>query len=103
MVLTQLVHVFECKSETKGLLHIPIFNNKKLLLAVLTSLTVVFGAVYFPPLQVVFSTVALTPKEILTVLGYCMCGPVLAALVRPLFRPKENEKTQDRKLKKKPA
>ena len=37
LVLTQLIHVFECKSEEKGLLHIPFFNNKKLLAAAAVS------------------------------------------------------------------
>lgn len=82
LVLNQLIHVFECKSEKKGLLHIPILNNKKLLLAVLTSLLVLFTAVYFPPCQPIFSTVSLRPQELLMVIGYCLCGPILAGLVR---------------------
>ena len=30
LVLTQLIHVFECKSETKSIFTIPYFNNIKL-------------------------------------------------------------------------
>ena len=43
LVLTQLIHVFECKSERKTIFEIPIFNNRPLLLAVICSTIMIMG------------------------------------------------------------
>lgn len=80
LVLTQLIHVFECKSETKSLFGINPFDNMKLLLAALLSAVIIFSVIFVPPLQIIFKTVALTPKQVLTVLGYCMVAPVISAV-----------------------
>ena len=37
MILSQLIPIFECKSETKSLFHLPLWNNWKLLVAVAVS------------------------------------------------------------------
>lgn len=80
LVLTQLVHVFECKSESKTLFTVPYFSNIKLIFAVLTSLTVVFCAVYLPVLQPILSTVPLSGKIMAIVLGYTLSVPLLYAV-----------------------
>ena len=92
--MTQLIHVFECKSETKSLFTIRYFNNIKLILAVLLSASVVFGAIYLAPLQPIFSTVALSGLDLLKVFLYCLAVPVLSALfkaVRKQFAHPKNE------------
>ena len=66
LVFTQLVHVFECKSEVRSLFTISIFNNIKLVFAVLSSAAIVLSTVYIPALQPVFKTVALGGGEMLT-------------------------------------
>lgn len=81
LVLTQLVHVFECKSETKSIFEIPLFNNIPLVLAVLCSLVMVVGVVYVPVLQVIFETVPLGMNEWFLILGFSLMGPVLASLL----------------------
>jgi len=43
LVITQLIHVFECKSERKNIFEIPLFNNIPLVLAVLCSLVMILG------------------------------------------------------------
>lgn len=88
LVFAQLIHVFECKSEERSLFTINPFNNIKLLLAVLLSTAIVLIAVFFPPAQLIFRTAALTGGQVLTVAGYLMVAPVLAALLGALFRPK---------------
>ncbi len=80
LVIAQLIHVFECKSETKSLLRIPIFNNVRLILAVLSSAAIIFAAIYIPALQPIFSTVALTGRQLLMVFGICLSGPVVATI-----------------------
>ena len=88
LVFAQLIHVFECKSEERSLFTINPFNNIKLLLAVLLSTAIVLIAVFFPPAQLIFRTAALTGGQVLTIVGYLMVAPILAALLGALFRPK---------------
>ncbi len=81
LVLTQLIHVFECKSETHGLLSIPIFNNKPLLLSVLCSLIFMYLVIYTPFFSKIFQTVALSANHIFIVLLFCLAVPVLSSIV----------------------
>ncbi len=78
LVLTQLIHVFECKSETKSLFQIPIFNNIYLVLAVLCSLAMILGVVYIPPLQIIFKTVPLDFSAWMITGGLSFLVPILA-------------------------
>lgn len=77
LVLSQLFHVFECKSEKKNIFTVPYMNNKKLIGAVLISVAVIFGAAYFPPLQAIFSTVPLTGEQLLISAGFAVFAPLL--------------------------
>ncbi|EMS71997.1 calcium-translocating P-type ATPase, SERCA-type [Ruminiclostridium cellobioparum] len=81
LVMTQLIHVFECKSETKNIFEIPIFNNIPLILAVLCSLVMILGVVYIPALQTIFETVPLGLNEWLLIMGFTLMGPVLSSLL----------------------
>lgn len=80
LVISQLIHVFECKSEDKGIFSINYFNNIKLILAVAVSLAVLLGAIYIPAIQAVFGTVALASKMMLTALVFAFAVPVMAGL-----------------------
>ena len=82
LVMSQLFHVFECKSETKNIFTVPYFNNPKLILAVLCSAAAIFGAIYFPPLQTVFRTVPLNGKQVLISLGLTFAAPLLQCFAR---------------------
>ena len=84
LVLTQLIHVFECKSETKTIFSVPYFNNLKLIGAVLLSAAVVFAAIYLPACQPIFSTVPLSGTDLLTVFGYCLAVPIISAIFKKL-------------------
>lgn len=79
LIFAQLIHVFECKSETKNLWHINYFNNKKLLLAAAVSLVTMASVLYFPPLSSIFSTAPLTLSQIGTCLGICLVIPVVSS------------------------
>ena len=81
LVLTQLIHVFECKSETKTIFEIPLFNNIPLVMAVLCSVVMILGVVYVPALQVIFETVPLGLNEWLLIMGFTLMGPVLSSLL----------------------
>jgi Ca2+-transporting ATPase len=86
LVITQLIHVFECKSERKNVFEIPAFNNIALVLAVMCSLAMVLGVIYIPLFQTVFKTVPLTLDDWLITGGFCAFGPVLASFFRPARR-----------------
>jgi Ca2+-transporting ATPase len=59
LVLSQLIHVFECRSEKHSLFEINPFTNIYLIGAVLVSVTMLLSIIYIVPLQAVFDTVAL--------------------------------------------
>ena len=79
LVVVQLIHVFECKSETRNLFQIPIFNNVYLILSCLLSLALTLAVIFVPFFQPFFSTVPLTLRECVWVVGYSFIGPVLSA------------------------
>lgn len=86
LVMSQLIHVFECRSETKSLFGINLFGNVKLLLAVAVSAGALIAAIAVPQLQVVFETVQLTSEQLLAALGFSAAVPLMSNL--PIFRKK---------------
>ena len=89
LVLSQLIHVFECKSEEKSLFKIPIFNNIKLVLAAVFSLAILLCAIYVPFCNVIFTTAPLPAKYILRAVLCSFVAPVLSALLfNVLLKPK---------------
>ncbi len=83
LVATQLIHVFECKSETDGLFKIPLFNNKFLVISVAISMILMAGVLYIPFLQNIFKTVALSMQDWLIILIFSAIGPALSSFIRP--------------------
>ncbi len=81
LVFTQLVHVFECKSEDRSLFTINIWNNVKLILAGLSSVVIIVLTVYVPAFQPIFSTVALGGRELLTVLVATLAVPLVSSII----------------------
>lgn len=80
LIFSQLIHVFECKSESKSIFRINPFSNLKLVLSVIISLIVVIIAVYFPPAQVIFGTLPLTKNIILTAIAFSAAIPIIASV-----------------------
>ncbi|OPJ63253.1 cation-translocating P-type ATPase [Clostridium oryzae] len=70
LVLSQLIHVFECKSEKKPLFRINIFSNMYLVGAVTTSVLMLLTVIYVPTFQQIFHTVALGGKQWLIILFF---------------------------------
>ena len=82
LVMSQLIHVFECKSETKSLLGINLFSNVKLILAVMVSFAALAAAVAIPQLQIVFQTVMLSSEQLLIAVGLSAAVPILSTVFR---------------------
>lgn len=59
LVLSQLIHVFECKSESRTLFEINLLSNKYLLLSVIISVVMILGIIYVPFLQQIFKTTSM--------------------------------------------
>ncbi|MFA8437558.1 calcium-translocating P-type ATPase, SERCA-type [Pueribacillus sp. YX66] len=79
LVLAQLIHVFDCRSE-HSIFHRNIFENKALMLAVISSMLLLFIVIYYEPLQPVFRTTALTIQDWLLITGLASIPTVLLAL-----------------------
>ncbi|MDT8716631.1 calcium-translocating P-type ATPase, PMCA-type [Clostridium sp. 19966] len=70
LVLSQLIHVFECRSERKSIFEINPFTNPYLLGAVAISICMIVSVVYIPLFQGIFGTVALNAAQLLVVVFF---------------------------------
>ncbi|MBR4628468.1 MAG: cation-translocating P-type ATPase [Ruminococcus sp.] len=89
LVVSQLIHVFECKSEKGSLFTINLFSNIKLILAVIVSAGALAGAVLLPQLRTVFETVALTRPQLLAAVICSAAVPVLCGIAEFLGSKRE--------------
>ncbi len=78
LVLAQLIHVFDCRSEKSIFSRNP-FGNMYLVWAVVSSLVLMLIALYYPPLQQVFHTVSIAPRDWLLILGMASIPTFLLA------------------------
>lgn len=78
LVLAQLIHVFDCRSEKSIFARNP-FENKYLVWAVISSLVLVLGVIYYPPLQPIFHTVSIIPIDWLLIIGMASLPTFLLA------------------------
>ncbi|MEA5135652.1 MAG: cation-translocating P-type ATPase [Candidatus Fimivivens sp.] len=95
LTMTQLFHVFECRSETKGLLQINPFTNPLLLAAALASMACVFGAVYHPAVSSVFLTTALTFEQMKTVLLCSLIVPAISSVMLLFSKKRPRRSNRD--------
>ena len=70
LVMSQLIHVFECRSERHSLFEIKLFTNPWLIGAVSVSIVLICSVLYVPFLQTIFHTVALSLKQWLIVIFF---------------------------------
>ncbi|SHE42372.1 calcium-translocating P-type ATPase, SERCA-type [Caloramator sp. ALD01] len=59
LIMSQLFHVFECRSERQSIFNLGIFTNVYLVWAVLTSFVMLIIVVYIPMFQTIFKTKSL--------------------------------------------
>jgi len=78
LVLAQLIHVFDCRSEKSILSRNP-FGNKYLVWAVLLSLIMVLVVIYYPPLQPIFHTVPIAVGDWWMIIGFSAVPTFLLA------------------------
>jgi P-type Ca2+ transporter type 2C len=68
LVMAQLIHVFDCRSEKSVLSRNP-FGNPYLVWAVISSLALMLVVIYYPPLQPIFHTLPISLSDWLLILG----------------------------------
>ncbi|PEA55274.1 calcium-translocating P-type ATPase, SERCA-type [Bacillus pseudomycoides] len=68
LVLAQLIHVFDCRSE-HSVFHRNPFGNMYLVGAVILSILLMLVVIYYPPLQPIFSTMPIQAKDWLLIVG----------------------------------
>ena len=70
LVMSQLLHVFECRSERHSIFEINVLSNIYLLGAAIVSITMICGILYIPFLRGIFNTVALNLGQWLVVIFF---------------------------------
>lgn len=70
LVMSQLLHVFECRSERHSIFEINVLSNIYLLGAAIISITMICGILYIPFLRGIFNTVALNLGQWLLVIFF---------------------------------
>ncbi len=84
LVFSQLFHVFDCKSERRGIFEVGIFSNPLLVVAVAISVTMQLSVIYLPALQAIFKTTALVGWQWLVILVAAGGPSLLIGLTRLL-------------------
>lgn len=88
LITSQLIHVFECRSEERSIFALNPFGNKPLIWSVLASALVLAASIYFVPLQGVMQTQALPLRELLISLGFAAAVPVVSGVMMMFVRRK---------------
>lgn len=70
LVMSQLLHVFECRSERHSIFEINVLSNIYLLGAAIISITMICGILYIPFLRGIFNTVALNLGQWLLIIFF---------------------------------
>ncbi len=86
LIASQLIHVFECKSEEKGLFGVSYFSNKFLLFSVLISCLCLGLCMYIPVLSSVFMLSKLGLIEWLIAVGFSFAIPIVSGIFGRLKR-----------------
>jgi len=87
LVMAQLIHVFDCRS-SRSIFHRNLFENKALVLAVLSSILLLLGVLYVEPLQPIFKTTALGLYDWTLVLAFAAIPTLFFGIGSLLSRPK---------------
>lgn len=80
LVLSQLIHVFECKSEHGTIFSVRYFSNWKLIFAVLFSALMLAITIWLPQAQAIFSTAPLSGNLLWQAVAFSFAVPVMSSL-----------------------
>src|SRR5690606_38208130 len=88
LVMAQLIHVFDCRS-SRSIFHRNLFENKALVLAVLSSIVLMLGVLYVEPLQPIFKTTALGLQDWILVLVFAAIPTLFFGIGSLISKPKK--------------
>ena len=80
LVITQLIHVFECKREEVGIFKINLLDNWKLVAAVAFSTLILALSIHLPICNLLFQTAPLTWRQMGEIALYCAAVPILSSI-----------------------
>ncbi|MDE5754167.1 MAG: cation-translocating P-type ATPase [Oscillospiraceae bacterium] len=80
LVVSQLIHVFECKSEQGTIFSVAYFSNWKLLFAVLFSALMLAVTIWLPQAQGIFSTAPITGNLLWQAIAFSFAVPVMSSI-----------------------
>lgn len=89
LTMCQLFHAFDVRSEHASLFHIGVFSNRAMNRAFLVGMAMQLAVLCVPPLQTIFSTVAMSAVEWAVVLGLAVTPLVVCELVKAVRRLKK--------------
>ncbi|XP_043288705.1 calcium-transporting ATPase type 2C member 1 [Venturia canescens] len=98
-VFFDMFNALSCRSQTKSIFTIGLFSNKMFLVAVSLSVVGQMLVIYFPPLQRVFQTEALTVKDIVFLVALTSSVFVISEAKKLLERQWERRKSSARYYK----
>ncbi len=85
LALSELVHVFNVRDNKKSIFKTKIFNNSKLILAVLASAALMIVILAIPPLRTIFSIPLLPTANIIELIGLIF-APILIVEILKLLK-----------------
>jgi Ca2+-transporting ATPase len=88
LVMAQLIHVFDCRS-SRSIFHRNLFENKALVLAVISSVLLLLGVLYLEPLQPIFKTMALGLMDWVLVLAFAAIPTLFFGIGSLISAPKK--------------
>jgi Ca2+-transporting ATPase len=88
LVMAQLIHVFDCRS-SRSIFHRNLFENKALVLAVVSSILLMLGVLYIEPLQPIFKTTALGLADWILVLVFAAIPTLFFGIGSLISKPKK--------------
>ena len=85
LALSELVHVFNVRDNKKSIFKTKVFNNSKLLLAIIASAALMFVILGVPALRTIFSIPVLPTQNILELVGLIL-APLVIVEIFKLFK-----------------
>lgn len=96
LVITQLIHVFECKREDVGIFKMNLLNNWKLVAAVAFSAFILMLSIYLPICNLLFQTAPLSGSQMGKIAVYCAAVPILSSVVIPFKHQRRKQKEREK-------
>ena len=86
LIFGEMLRAYSARRENQFVWNFNIFSNKYLNLSVVVAIALLMTVVYVPSLQGIFSTIALTPIQLLTVIGFSILPVLFGEIAKVINR-----------------